>query len=45
MKYHHNLENRFAKNRAMEIELKTTNEKPPSVQRPSATDVAGMLAS
>ena len=45
MKYHPNLENRFAENRVMEIELKTTNEKPPSVQGPSATDVARMLAS
>lgn len=45
MKYHPNLENRFAENRVMEIELKTTNEKPPSVQGSSATDVTGMLAS
>ena len=45
MKYHPNLENRFAKNKVMEIELKTTNEKPPSVQGPSATDVVGLLTS
>ena len=45
MKYHPNLENRFAENRVMEIELKTTNEKPPLVQGPSATDVVGMLSS
>ena len=45
MKYHPNLENRFAENRVMEIELKKTNEKPPSMQGPFATDVAGMLAS
>ena len=45
MKYHPNLENRFAENRVMEIELKTTDEKPPSVQGPSTTDVARMLAS
>ena len=41
MKYHPNLENNFFENKVMEIELKTTNEKPPSVQGPSATDVAG----
>ena len=45
MKYHPNLENRFAENRVMEIELKTTNEKPPSMHGPSITDVARMLAS
>jgi len=45
MKYHPNLENKFAENRVMEIELKTTNEKPPSVQGPFATHVVGMLAS
>jgi len=45
MKYHPNIENRFAKNKVMEIELKTTNEKPPSVQGPSTTNVVGMLAS
>ena len=45
MKYHSKLEKRFAENKVIEIKLKTTNEKPPSVQGPSATDVAGMLAS
>lgn len=45
MKYHPNLENRIAENRIIEIELKTTKEKPPSVQGPFATDVAGMLSS
>lgn len=45
MKYHLNLENIFFENRVMEIELKTTNEKPPSVQGTSGIDVAGMLAS
>ena len=45
MKYHPNLENEFAENRVMEIELKTTNEKPLSVQGLSATDMAGMIAS
>lgn len=45
MKYHPNLENIFSKNRVIEIELKTINEKPCSTQGPSATDVARMLAS
>ena len=45
MKYHPNLENRLVESKVMEFELKTTNEKPPSVHRPSATNVARMLAS
>lgn len=45
MKYHPNLENRLAENRVMELELKTTNEKPSSVQEPSTIDVVGMIDS
>ena len=45
MKHHSKLENRLVENRVIEIKLKTTSEKPPLVQGPFATDVAGTLAS
>ena len=45
MKYHSKLENKLVENRVIEIKLKTTNEKPPSMQGPSITDVTGMLPS
>ena len=45
MKHHSKLENRIVENKVIGIKLKTTSEKPPSVQGPSTTDVVGMLAS